>query len=270
VRALQILVLGAQLLHQRLDAGLGLARAEPGVARGTRGGGGIRIRCGRFLQHHQVQVCCGGIRRLHRMGRRRADRMDGEVDARIRAVGLDLQPRHPHRLARGCRLVQGRGQAGTQALARHLHDVVDAGLAGRRLQEQTGAPVQVEDVAAGVDQRAGRGDLFAATPARSARAAAASRPGNARRVLAGSAAPAGVGAATAGDKLRAPVSCALRSRAGLRLAKVQFWPCGPARQTGSPNSPMPSEVPREQPMPPGLSAYSGTAGSAASAGSTSR
>ena len=59
--------------------------------------------------------------------------------------------------------VQGGGQIAPQPFAGHLQDV-HAGLARGRFQVLAGAAVKVEDVAAFVDERAGRGVLLQQRP----------------------------------------------------------------------------------------------------------
>ena len=68
-----------------------------------------------------------------------------------------------HRLFERHRFVQGDGQVRPQPFTGHLQDV-HAGLTRGRFQVLAGAAVEVEDVAAFVDQRAGRGVLLQQRP----------------------------------------------------------------------------------------------------------
>ena len=86
----------------------------------------------------------------------RIDQVDqGEV-----AIGFDPQIRTAHGFFLSYGPVQGYGQVGPQTLAGHFQDVVGAGLTRRRLQVHAGAAMQIEDIAAAVDERPGRGNLL--------------------------------------------------------------------------------------------------------------
>ena len=128
----------------------------------------------RFLKDDQKQGRLGGC-----VGARR-HRPDRQIDRREIAVGFDPQARVAHRLSGGHRFVQGGGQVPPQPFAGHLQDI-HAGLARGRFQVQPGAAVEVEDVAAFVDQRADRGVLLQQRPfgqlAQSELAFAGSLPG---------------------------------------------------------------------------------------------
>ncbi|MNQ72787.1 hypothetical protein D3C85_874990 [compost metagenome] len=75
-------------------------------------------------------------------------------------VGFNLQRLDPNALAAGRRLMQAGGQAGTQAFARHLEDIVDARLARSRFQVHATTAMQVKNVALGVDQRSDRWEVL--------------------------------------------------------------------------------------------------------------
>ena len=117
----------------------------------------LLVRRRRFLEDDQKQVRLGG-----RVGACR-HRPDRQIDGGEVAVGFDPQPRVAHRLSAGHGFVQGGGQLPPQPFAGHLQDV-HAGLARGRFQVQAGAAVEVEDVAALVDERADRGVLLQQRP----------------------------------------------------------------------------------------------------------
>ena len=155
---LEVFFLRAQFQLESRDARLGADLVESVGVRLRRAGRvgerhGHRGSYRRFLQNDQKE------RRLRRCGRTARHRPDGQVDEGEVAVGFDAQARARHDVFCAHSLVQGGGQVAAQAFARHPQDVADARLARRRLQKHPGTTVQVEDVALGVDERAGRDDL---------------------------------------------------------------------------------------------------------------
>ena len=121
------------------------------MGQGQHRGRGLRRH---FFQHHQVQRRGLGAASACGHGAHR------QVDAGEMAVGADLEPGHPHHIARAAGLVQGSGEVAAQALARHFQDVVDTGFAWRQLQVHAAAPMQVKNVAQGVHQRGHQAHLL--------------------------------------------------------------------------------------------------------------
>ena len=136
VGAAQIFLLGLQLAAKGGDAVLGAAAGASRFFRDWR----------RLFEHD------------HEEGRLRAfvlaDRAHGEIGFEGMHIARDAHARDVDCGGTFGRFAQGRGQGGAQAFAGHLEDIAHAGFAGRRLEIESGASVQVENIAAGVDQRA--------------------------------------------------------------------------------------------------------------------
>ena len=86
---------------------------------------------------------------------RDVDPLDGQVDEGEVAVGLDPEMLEADRIVGGQRLAEAGRQLAFEPGAGHV-DEPGAGLAGRRLEVAAGPAVEVEHVALGVDDDAGR------------------------------------------------------------------------------------------------------------------
>ena len=146
VGAAQVFLLGLQFALQRDEAGLGAAA----------GAGGL------FGHRRRLPEDDHEERRLAAFVR--ADRANGEIGFDRLSVAGDTHARDMNGGgAFGC-LAQRGGQRGAQSFAGHFEDVAHAGFAGGRFEVEAGASVEVENVAALVDQRAdqrGVGEEFA-------------------------------------------------------------------------------------------------------------
>ena len=140
--------LGVGIRLQRVCAADG---ADGGRDRLQRRGAARRLRG--LLQNHQEQ----GRGQRRRAARYRAN---AQINRREVAIGLDAQTRCAHDILAGCGLVQAHREVATQTFTRHFQNVVDAGLALRRLQVHAGAPVQVKYVSLAIDQRRGQRELL--------------------------------------------------------------------------------------------------------------
>ena len=147
VGAAEVFLLGLQLLPEGGQAG----GSGPAGARAGGGGGG-----GGFFENDEKE------RRVRIFSQ--GNGAHGEVggDGVSSAGEGHAGGAHDFGAMRG--FVQGGGEGGAQSFAGHLEDVADAGFAGGRFEVETGAAVEIEDVALGVDQcadQAGVGEQLA-------------------------------------------------------------------------------------------------------------
>ena len=149
VGTLQVFVFGTQFFLQRRDAKIDVRQRDQAHRRIARGQGRIRRARRRRVQDHQIHRRFGPDRSAER------HRAHGDVDPRVVAVRLHVQPCTTHDLFAADGFVQSHTQITTQPLASHVENIADSGLARNRLQVEAGTTVQIEDVALAVNQRAG-------------------------------------------------------------------------------------------------------------------
>ena len=102
----------------------------------------------RFFQNNHKQ---GGLRCVGGSGDYRANR---EVNGCEVAIGFNAYSKRSYACPGTCRFVQGRGQVAPQPFTRHFQNIVDARIPWCRLEEHARSPVQVENIALAVYQRA--------------------------------------------------------------------------------------------------------------------